>query len=97
VTREAFLDRAYTPDGRLVPRREPGAVLHDEQEIVRRAVLLAVDGLVPAADGSMLHVRPDTLCLHGDTTGAAGLLGAIRHALLAENVRLAPPEHPADR
>lgn len=78
---EAFADRGYQPDGTLVSRREPGAVLQDPEEVVRRSVTMARDGAVTAADGSVIPVRARSLCLHGDTPGAAHLAGRIRTAL----------------
>lgn len=93
VVREAFLDRAYLPDGNLVPRSESAAVLHDEHAIVQRARELVLDGTVSAVDGTILKLNPDTLCLHGDTTGSAGLIKAVRAALEADNVELAAFAH----
>ncbi|WP_028925812.1 LamB/YcsF family protein [Pseudonocardia acaciae] len=81
VAREAYLDRAYRPDGGLVPRGEQGAVLHDREEIVRRARRLVSEGTVTAIDGTVLRADPDTLCLHGDTAGSVALLRAVRTAL----------------
>ena len=70
---EAFVDRAYGPTGALLPRSEPGAVVHDSDVVVARAVRLAQTGEVVAVDGSVLHLAPRSLCLHGDTPGAVGL------------------------
>ena len=53
---EAFADRAYTPDGALVSRREPGSVLHDADEVAARMVTLVRTGTVPAVDGSAVAV-----------------------------------------
>ncbi|MFE3585546.1 LamB/YcsF family protein [Streptomyces vinaceus] len=83
---EAFADRAYTPAGTLVPRGEPGAVVHDPEAVVARAVAMAAEGAVAAADGSRVAVR--SLCLHGDTPGAAGLALRVREALAAAGVRV---------
>ncbi|MFE7099887.1 LamB/YcsF family protein [Streptomyces erythrochromogenes] len=85
---EAFADRAYTPAGRLVPRGEPGAVLHDPDAVVARAVGMAAGGTVEAADGSAVPVAARSLCLHGDTPGAAGLALRVRKALGAAGVRV---------
>jgi UPF0271 protein len=78
---EAFVDRAYEPDGRLVSRREPGAVLTDIGEIAARAVRLAVDREVEAVDGSVVAVAARSLCVHGDTPGAVEIARAVRAAL----------------
>ncbi|PZG56076.1 lactam utilization protein LamB [Spongiactinospora gelatinilytica] len=96
VAREAYLDRAYRADGTLVPRAEPGAVLHDEHAIVERALELVRHGTVRAVDGTVLDVGPDTLCLHGDTDMAAPLLSAVRTALESEGVALRAFGDPAD-
>lgn len=78
---EAFADRAYTPQGTLVPRGEQGAVLHDADDVVRRSVGMAVERAVTAADGSRIPVGARSLCVHGDTPGAAALARRIRAAL----------------
>ncbi|MFD9501251.1 LamB/YcsF family protein [Streptomyces sp. NPDC060035] len=78
---EAFADRAYTPQGTLVPRGEEGAVLHDADDVVRRSVGMAVERAVTAADGSRIPVGARSLCVHGDTPGAAALARRIRAAL----------------
>lgn len=78
---EAFVDRAYQADGRLVPRSQQGAV-HDNIERIReQAVSLAVEGKVTGVGADEIHVRADTLCIHGDTPGAAEAARAIRAAL----------------
>lgn len=78
---EAFADRAYLGDGRLVPRREPGAVLAEPSAVAARAVRMAVDHEVVAVDGSVIEVRARSLCVHGDTPGAVELARAVRDAL----------------
>ncbi|MFD6417911.1 LamB/YcsF family protein [Streptomyces sp. NPDC060194] len=90
AVREAFADRAYTREGRLVPRREPGAVLHDPDAVVGRSVALATGEGVPAAGGGRVDVAARSLCLHGDTPGAAALAVRVRDALLAADVTLEP-------
>lgn len=79
--REAFADRAYTPDGRLAPRRTPGAVLTDPAEVADRALGMVLTRAVPAADGGVLPLPFDSLCLHGDTPGAAAVARAVRTRL----------------
>ncbi|MBW8484928.1 LamB/YcsF family protein [Actinomadura parmotrematis] len=90
VVAECFADRAYTPAGGLVPRREPGAVIHDAAAVVDRAVRMAVDGTVLAVDGTEIAVGARSICVHGDTPGAVGLARAVRAALLEAGVRLEP-------
>ncbi|HEY8700246.1 MAG TPA: 5-oxoprolinase subunit PxpA [Arthrobacter sp.] len=85
---EAFVDRAYRPDGTLVPRSQEGAVLHDVDAIVERAVRLAAKGEVVAVDGTLVHVSPDSLCIHGDTPGAVAMAAAVRAGLEAAGVQL---------
>ncbi len=88
VLREGFADRAYRPDGSLVPRSEAGAVIHDVDEVVRRAVRMATAGEVLTSTGEAVSLRLDTLCIHGDTPGAATLARRVRAALEAAGVRV---------
>jgi len=81
VAREAFADRALLPDGRLLPRSERGAVIHDPEEVARRAVGIVVHGRAAAVDGSDVLLSADTICIHGDTPGASELARAVRDAL----------------
>lgn len=85
---EAFVDRAYQPNGQLVPRSRPGAIHGDIAQIQRQAVSLARDGTVQCPDGSMVPVRADTLCIHGDTPGAAAAARAVRDALEHEGIEI---------
>ncbi|WP_203935563.1 LamB/YcsF family protein [Planosporangium mesophilum] len=85
---EAFADRAYTREGTLVSRREPGAVLHDPGEVARRVVRMAVDGEVIAVDGTSVRLTADSVCLHGDSEGAVAMARAVRAALTAAGIRL---------
>ena len=78
---EAFADRAYTPQGTLVPRSEPGAVLADPDEVAERCVRMVLEGRVEAVDGSTVEVRPASLCVHGDTPGAVAMATRVRAAL----------------
>lgn len=87
---EAFADRAYTPQGQLVSRKEPGAVLHDADEVAARMVRLVTEGVVRAVDGSDVAVRAQSLCVHGDSPGAIGMAAATRAALVGAGVRIAP-------
>jgi 5-oxoprolinase (ATP-hydrolysing) subunit A len=87
---ECFADRAYTPEGRLVSRREPGAVLTDPDEVVDRAVRMAAEGTVTATDGSSVAVDAASICVHGDTPGAAELARRVRAGLAAAGIAVAP-------
>ncbi|WP_275465718.1 LamB/YcsF family protein [Streptomyces noursei] len=86
VVGEAFADRAYTDRGTLVPRREAGAVVHDPDAVVKRAVGLARDRAVTSRDGTRITVAARSLCLHGDTPGAADLARRVRAELGAAGV-----------
>lgn len=81
VAEEAFIDRGYTPQGTLVSRNEPGALVTGAAIAADRAVRLARDGVVHAADGTAVRVRADTLCIHSDSPGAADLARQVRTAL----------------
>ena len=85
---EVFADRAYQRDGKLLPRDEPGAVLTNPGEVVERAVRMAKEGRIQTTDGTDVVVRADTICVHGDTPGAAALARAVKTALTAEGFTL---------
>ena len=87
---EGFADRGYTPDGRLVPRGEPGALVHDPAEVAARALRMAVEGTVLAVDGSTVRADVASICVHGDTPGAVDLARAVRTALRQAGVIPAP-------
>ncbi len=86
VVTEAFADRGYRADGTLVPRGEEGAVLADADEVVKRALALAREGEITAADGRTVRVRARSLCVHGDTPGAARLARRVREELTAAGI-----------
>ncbi|MDJ0377103.1 5-oxoprolinase subunit PxpA [Cryobacterium sp. PH31-L1] len=86
---EAFADRAYNPDGSLVPRTLPGAVLHSVDAVTAQVVRLAVEGTVVAVDGSVIAVPAASICLHGDTPDAVRLAAAVRSALVSAGVSIA--------
>ncbi|MFO1164777.1 MAG: 5-oxoprolinase subunit PxpA [Paracoccus sp. (in: a-proteobacteria)] len=87
---EAFADRAYTPAGTLVSRREAGAVLHDPELIAARMLRLATEGVIEAVDGSTLHLQADSICVHGDSPGAVAISARIREVLVAGGVAIRP-------
>ena len=88
VLAEAFADRAYAPDGTLVPRLRPGSVLTDPQAVTAQAVSIAIDQRVRALDGTWIELEARTLCLHGDTPGAVALARSVRTALRKAGVVL---------
>ncbi len=90
VVLECFADRAYNADGTLVPRSRPGAVIDDVRAVVGRAVTMATTGSVLAEGGTTVTVTAETMCVHGDTPGAARLARAVRQALLDAGVTLRP-------
>jgi UPF0271 protein len=87
---EAFADRAYKRDGSLVPRNEPGAVIHDAQIAVKRAITLVRSSTVTADDGTTLGVVAQSLCVHGDNPDALPMLRELRTQLERSGVRIAP-------
>lgn len=78
---EAFADRGYTPEATLVSRRDPGAVLHDAAQVTERMVRLAEDGTLTAVDGSTVRIHAESICVHGDTPGAAAMAAEVRAGL----------------
>ena len=90
VVGEGFADRGYQPDGRLVPRSAPDAVVHDTAAVVARAVRMAVDGEVEAVDGTVVRIPVQSVCVHGDTPGAVTLAREVRAALTAAGMPVRP-------
>ena len=90
VARECYADRAVTPDGTLVPRSEPEAVIHDPETVISRSLKLAIEGKVIAIDGTEIDFIADSICLHGDTAGAVELAIAIRSELQGAGVEIVP-------
>jgi len=90
VYSEVFADRAYQPNGQLVPRSQPGAVLHDAKEAADRLVGYLRSGRMPVAGGEPIALRADSICVHGDSAHAVEMARHIRARLQAEGVVLAP-------
>ena len=90
VAAEGFADRSYEPDGSLTPRSRPGAVIHDVDAVVARALRMATDGIVLTASGHEVSLAVQTICVHGDTPGAAELARRIHEALRGAGVDVAP-------
>jgi UPF0271 protein len=86
VAADAFADRAYEADGSLVSRKKPGAVIHDASIVVSRAIRMAMEKVVTAIDGTIVKLDVDTICVHGDTPGAADLAARLRAGLEAAGV-----------
>ncbi len=81
-----FADRGYTPEGRLVSRREPNAVLHDFEFVARRMLHFVRTGKMAAIDGSEIQIEAQSICVHGDSPGAVTMAQAIRQLFEAEGV-----------
>lgn len=88
LVNESFADRAYTPEGRLVPRREAGAVIHDPAAVAERALRMALEGVVEAVDGTTIRIDARSICVHGDTPGAVEIARSVREALEKADVPL---------
>ncbi|MDD9302961.1 MAG: 5-oxoprolinase subunit PxpA [Desulfobacter sp.] len=89
VVFEAFPDRAYTPQGTLVPRNEPNAVISDPEQVAQRAMDMA-QGFVVASDGSRIDLEVQTLCVHGDNPSAVDLVRKIRTGLESMGMGVVP-------
>ncbi|SEF00868.1 5-oxoprolinase subunit PxpA [Ruania alba] len=87
---EGFADRGYTATGALLPRGEPGAVLHDAEEIAERVAHLVRTGAVIADDGTPVPLDVRTLCVHGDTPDAVTIATRVRAALDAAGLSPEP-------
>ncbi|MFT3875933.1 MAG: 5-oxoprolinase subunit PxpA [Propioniciclava sp.] len=90
VAAEAFADRAYAPDGQLVSRTQPGAVLHDPAVVAERMLRLAHEGVVRAIDGTDVALSAQSICVHGDSPGSVAMAGEIRRLLEDAGVRITP-------
>ena len=86
---EVFADRAYMDDGTLVPRKQPGAVLHDEEEAIRRTVRMVKEGCVTTISGKEISIQADSVCVHGDNEKALEFSAGIRRALTQEGIEIA--------
>jgi UPF0271 protein len=90
VAREAFADRGYAADGTLLPRGTPGALILDPEENLAHAMRLVAEGYALAPGGARVPVAADTLCLHGDTPGAAARAARLRQGLEEAGIVVRP-------
>ncbi len=88
---EFFADRAYTPDGSLVSRKLPGAVIHDHEVVAAKVLKMVNEGKVAAINGADIELHADTICVHGDNPHAVSLVKQIRATLSTAGVVVAPP------
>ncbi len=87
---EVYADRVYNPDGTLQSRKIPGSVIHDPEKAAKQAVTIVKEGYVIAHDGSKFHVKPETLCVHGDTPTALSILQKIREEFKKASIEIKP-------
>ncbi len=90
VASEIFADRALNPDGTLVPRSQPGAVLKDPEKVVAASLKMVLEEKATAINGQEIPIKADTICLHGDTPGAVELARNIRGRMEAAGVEVVP-------
>ena len=83
-------DRAYDANGKIVPRKQPGAVIHDPKTIVERAVQMVRDGTVKAITGETVKVRVDTIAVHGDNPAALQATGDLVAAFKSAGITIRP-------
>jgi len=88
---EFFADRAYNPDGSLVSRQNPGALIHDHDLAAERVLQMATEGIVACVDGTKIELSAHTICVHGDNPAAVQLVQRIRDALTEAGVDIRPP------
>ncbi|GAA1046105.1 5-oxoprolinase subunit PxpA [Rothia amarae] len=88
VVHEVFADRGYTPEGTLVSRTQPGAVIHDVDKVAQRVLQMATEGTVVANDGSTVTLDAQSICVHGDTPGAVAIAQKVRETLTAHDVEI---------
>ena len=95
MVHEVFADRAYEDNGFLVSRKKPGAVLHDPKTIAERVARMVQDGAVVSVTGKVIKMRIDTVCIHGDTTGAVDIARGVKAALQDAGIAVAPFKKPS--
>ncbi len=90
VAREIFADRSYQDNGRLTPRGQPGAVIHDSTVAAQRVCEMVSEQCIITTSGKRIPVGINTVCVHGDTDGAPAIARELRDALVASGVTIAP-------
>lgn len=87
---EVFADRGYTDDGSLVPRNQPGALIEDEDVMIKRVISMVKDGTVETVSGKLIEIKADSICVHGDGAKAVEFVKRIRNELTAAGIEIAP-------
>ncbi len=90
VASEVFADRAYNPDGTLVSRKKPGAVIKDPETVTRRVIKMVTEGKVAAIDGTEITLKADTVCVHGDNPQAVELVKHLKTELEKNGIEIRP-------
>ena len=90
VAQEIFADRAMNADGTLVPRSQPGSVLHNVEDVLERSIKMVTEGKATAITGEEFEVQADSICLHGDTPGAVDMAKALKKGLQDAGVEIVP-------
>ena len=93
VAQEVFADRTYQPDGTLTPRSKENALIHDTQVAIKRVVRMIKEGKVAAVDGTEVKIKADTICVHGDSPQALGLVTELKQVLIQENISMRKSWH----
>ena len=88
VVLEAFADRSYLPNGNLVPRTQPDAVIHDTPRVVDNMLRFAEEGTLIALDGTVVDLEAESICVHGDTAGAIEMARAVHHGLTEAGIEI---------
>jgi len=87
---EVYADRVYNPDGTLQSRKIAGSVIHDPEKAARQALTMVREGYVIAHEGTKVSIKPETLCVHGDTPSAIAILQKIRGELKKAAIDVKP-------
>jgi UPF0271 protein len=90
VYSEVYADRGYTPEGNLVPRGQPGALIEDYAAAASRLIGWLETGQMPTVSGQPVALTGQSICVHGDSPGAIMMALAIRAALAARGIAVAP-------
>ena len=90
VAAEAFADRSYESDGGLRSRKFPDALIRDPDQAARQALRIGKQGKILSVGGKEIEVDAQTICIHGDTPGAAEIAAAVAQTLRNAGIELRP-------